>query len=119
MKPLPASLRHEAVLLFIDIHEVQDSSEQAGCLLHFIIIPLTLLLGNTCSWASVRGSVFLASNDLRSVLYASQFHVCVCVSHGDWLCVRTFKELPQKEIFEQQSSVRGGSISHAAIGRKT
>lgn len=56
------------------------------------------------------GSVFLASNDLRVVPYASRFHACVCVSHGDWPCIHTFKELPQKETLEQQSSDGSGSI---------
>lgn len=61
-------------------------------------------------WGKCEGSVFLVSNDLSSVPDASQFQACVCVSHGDWLCIHTSRELAQKETFEQQSSVGSGSI---------
>ena len=66
-------------------------------------------------WRKCEGSVFLASNDLSSVPDASQFQACVCVSHGDWPCIHTSRELAQKETFEQRSSVGIGSISLIAI----
>lgn len=64
----------------------------------FIIISLTIPLEKTCSRASVK--VFLASNDLRFVLYVFLFHPCVTYP---WRLTmsHTLDELHQREILEQ------------------
>lgn len=103
------SMVHEAIILGLDIYKAHSTNEQTGCLAHFITIPLTLLLENTGSRASVRVQYFqlLMTSDLFRMLPSSSRVYVLAMETGR---MRTLSRNSLKETFEQQSSVGSESL---------
>lgn len=101
----------QAILLFLLVstkHKILMC--RLECLVPFVIIPLTLLLNNTCSRASVK---FLMTSHLFR-MFPSSMHVYALAMEQ---CIYAFTELLHKETLEQRSSQGVGSFSMLLWGQ--